>query len=220
LEEVKMKKVKSASPARADIVKLDATVDKADLVAIRVAEFEKQLMVSEQKSKAEISRLEAENKSLVEEVKKDVQADATRDLKANADKVAAGVAVLTGRAADVEIRSSTPAGVNKDGPTLYHAEVFIGDKRSHGFVVNVEREVSVAVKSKLEKIEANSNAADKETENIIAVRGNLSKIATVERMARGELAKMKLRSEGQDELLANMLAIDLPGFPALPAPTK
>lgn len=215
-----MKKTAVGSPARADIVKLDATVDKADLVAIRVAEFEKQLMVAEQASKAEIARLEAENKALAEEVKKDVQADAVRDLKANADKVAAGVAVLTGRASDVEIRPSVPGRVNKDGPTNYHAEVFIGDKRSHGIVVNVEREVSVAVKSKLEKIEANELATDKETENIIAIRGNLSKIATVERMARGELAKMKLRSEGQEELLANMLAIDLPGFPALPAPKK
>lgn len=208
----------SDGTGRGEIMKIDATVDKNDLVAIKVAEVECQLMKREEEIKAAIEARDKENEELKKDVAKEIEAAGKERIGTMLKKVAAAIEALAGKNMQTSIVPHCPCDHREQKTFPVSVRVFT--EETNYFTTTVTADIPPTAIEKMKKIVANAEANDKAMEDICLLRGKLSKIPTIERAVRGELAKRKLQAEGQDELLRSILSVDLPGIIALPAPKK
>jgi hypothetical protein len=190
---------------------LDASVTKDDLVSIKVSEFEQRLLAEQDSLQNKAKVVHKEAFDLREKAAKDAQAAA--DEKYGDALKALGEALA---AFGKKPKLSIGARIEKE---IVHATVHSAHRHhgDGGVEVTVEFPLPAVVKSGLAAARAKEAEYREISIRIIAVRDRLSKVSTVERAVRAELAKAKLRADGHAELIEQILAVEVPSL-ALPAP--
>jgi len=223
----------SKKKERLPSVKVDVTVSANDVVAIKVAEFERYLMEEERSLKKKLSALDLEAKALKEKLDEEVKAVAESRFGKRVEDIKKAFASFHPKATikvDVNARLSYKSdhyadeerGSLKKLQGVYAAfNVYVErEGRKYGSEMSAQEsdtvKASKAVVDTLKALERNATRTTEVHDNMAVNRSEKNKIPALERAVRAAIAKEKLKDLGDDELMKLMRGVTLPGSKALP----
>jgi hypothetical protein len=181
-----------------NVTTLSAQVTTGDLVAIKVSEFENKLMVEEKKIVAELAATKKELKETKDGFEKMTSQSATNYWTPKVKKLLEAYKDL-----NVKVKCSMQAsivGPCEKAETLMLSVVVSVDKE-HSYCNNLydaqlERKLNDEEKKAIKRNEMLEKAIDDAQRKIIEIRTKLSKIGTMERAVRAEIARKTLGASG------------------------
>jgi hypothetical protein len=195
-------------------VKVD--MDAGDLVAIRVAMAEEQLLKKEEDLRGALEQLEADRAEANKAQTKAIEAAQKREEQGIRKKVAS--TLKEAGFTDLEFRSVIEIGLNKNKElsAKISNHIVVGKGHStHGIYTKAKAfRMDAKLKKAAQKVEALTKQIQGTTEELRKAKSDLMQMDRVERRAKAELAMQVLQSSAEGRTLLDTLTTQK----ALPAP--
>jgi Skp family chaperone for outer membrane proteins len=196
-----------------DLMNVDLSLDKNDIIAIKVSEVEVDL----QNKLADASKQIKEGNQKVDGLRKKIQASVDKRLKKGVEeKVKTVTDAFDYLGITVDSSVNVVIDDHNGGVIKIQFDQRANDYHYARFSKETNFKYNKSEKKLCEEIKKVQEFLSELQDYVIALRQQLSKINTLERQVRASLARKALESKGHSDILKRIDGIK--GFPALPEP--
>lgn len=208
---------------------LNLNVDRDDVVAIKVADFETKLMSFELQTREKIEGFNKKVSAAQKKIYEICQKEAEDRYLDKAKKLANALAAFEDIDADkykVTVKACSDwRHCDKEDRKKKDLEVSVNiaidadrERYNHEYSASRKFDAPKAVYSLLDEITEHEKDIKALTDELTKARCALAQMSRLERRCRAELAKVRLKETGNESILSALESISLPGMPKLEAP--
>ena len=207
------------------MVHLNVNLDANDIVAIKVAKIENHCIATEQALQEEMKKLIDEKVILNRKIETIIDDEGEKLWRAKAEKMAVALSEFESCKIDVKIMTQfDDYNSGRNGQDEICSEIHFMQKGSKTMFVHFRKTALCPkqvklLKESIKKIDTDIIAV---TDKLQKCRNAMSKISTLERHCRAQLATKRLQELGREDILKTLDDVQIPGMPniklALPSP--